>query len=115
MISIAKRPPRGQTLLGVGAAPPGNCPPGPRAFAEIQFQIATSHSSHMTHMGHRAGEAVRGVAKQPYIEESRLLTCRENPWGKCGAVMITARWMTRGRPIEERWLLTMAGSKMHCS
>lgn len=80
MISIAKRPPRGQTLLG-RRRPPAIAPRG-RAFAEIQFQIATSHSSHMTHMGHRAGEAVRGVAKQPYIEESRLLTCRENvaPW-----------------------------------
>lgn len=54
--------------------------PGPRAFAEIQFQIATSHSSHMTHMGHRAGEAVRGVAKQPYIEESRLLTTVGKMW-----------------------------------
>jgi hypothetical protein len=34
----------------------------------------------MTHMGHRAGEAVRGVAKQPYIEESWLLTTVGKMW-----------------------------------
>jgi len=75
MISIAKRPPRGQTLLG-RRRPPRKWPPGAGHLRRFQFQMATSHSSHMTHMGHRAGEAVRGVAKQPYIEESRMLTLR---------------------------------------
>jgi hypothetical protein len=79
MISIVKRPPRGQTLLGRRRprSSPAIAPRG-RAFAEIQFQIATSHSSHMTHMGHRAGEAV--CEASPSSRISRRAGC--SPVGK---------------------------------